>query len=69
MKTLDLHGVKHEDVEKLVENFIFLNENPLKIITGSSNKMKKLVYQILNKHKFNYNYFDDYNLGEVIITK
>ena len=34
-KTLDLHGVKHVDVERLVENFVLLNEPPLTIITGN----------------------------------
>ena len=39
MKTLDLHGVRHEDVERLLENFILLNEPPLKVITGNSDHM------------------------------
>ena len=29
--TLDLHGVKHEDAERLVENFVLLNNKPLEI--------------------------------------
>ena len=35
-KELDLHGIKHEDVERLVENFILLNQMPMTIITGNS---------------------------------
>ena len=44
MKTLDLHGVKHHEVDRLVENFILLNseECPIKIITGKSIKMNNL---------------------------
>ena len=38
-KTLDLHGVKHEDVDRIVENFVLLNDVPMKIITGNSEKM------------------------------
>ena len=38
-KTLDLHGVKHEDVDRLVENFVLLNSPPMKIITGNSERM------------------------------
>jgi len=41
MKVLDLHGVRHEEVERLLENFILLNNPPLKVITGNSNYMQK----------------------------
>ena len=40
-KTLDLHGVKHEDVDRLVENFVLLNEVPMKIITGNSEPLSR----------------------------
>tara|TARA_B100001123_G_C15184079_1_gene976570 strand:+ start:47 stop:253 length:207 start_codon:yes stop_codon:yes gene_type:complete len=43
IKTLDLHGVRHDDVERLVENFVLLNEPPLKIITGNSDRMSNIV--------------------------
>ena len=51
-KTLDLHGVKHEDVDRLVENFVILNEVPMKIITGNSEKMMELTLDVLNRHEF-----------------
>ena len=40
MEELDLHGVRHEEVERLLENFILLNEPPLKVITGNSTYMQ-----------------------------
>jgi len=42
---LDLHGVKHQDVDMIVENFILLNQGsfPLTIICGNSPKMISLV--------------------------
>ena len=42
---LDLHGVKHQEVERLVENFILTNQDsfPLKVICGNSVKMIGLV--------------------------
>ena len=43
IKTLDLHGVRHDDVERLVENFVLLNDPPLKIITGNSDRMSNIV--------------------------
>lgn len=46
---LDLHGVKHEDVERLVENFVLLNEPPITIICGNSDKMIGIVRDKLDE--------------------
>ena len=54
---LDLHGVKHEEVEKMLEDFIFLNEPPFRIITGNSIRMKEIVTEVLEKHGFTYSDF------------
>ena len=54
IKELDLHKVKHEDVDRLVENFVLLNNPPLTIITGKSETMQKLVRTVLNRHDINY---------------
>jgi len=53
-KTLDLHGVKHEDVDRLVENFVLLNEVPMKIITGNSEEMMLITLDVLNRNDFEY---------------
>ncbi len=50
-KKLDLHGVRHEEVDRLVENFVLLNNPPLEIITGNSDKMTKLVRDVLDRHE------------------
>ena len=49
METLDLHGVRHAEVDRLVENFVILNEPPLRIITGNSDMMRDIVLAELNK--------------------
>ena len=49
-KRLDLHGVKHEDVDRLVENFVLMNNPPLRIITGNSERMMELTLDVLNRH-------------------
>ena len=49
-KKLDLHGVRHIDVERLVENFVLLNEPPLTIITGNSDRMRQIVINTLIDH-------------------
>ena len=54
---LDLHGVRHSEVDRLVENFVLLNEPPLRIVTGNSDKMKGLVLKVLDKHNMEYEQF------------
>jgi len=49
-KQLDLHGVKHDEVDRLVENFILMNRPPLTIVTGNSLQMAKLVKKVLDRH-------------------
>lgn len=46
---LDLHGIKHEEVDPEVINFIFQFQDllPLIIICGNSNKMIELVLKTL----------------------
>ena len=63
--TLDLHGVKHEDVEKVVENTILLGTPPFRIITGNSVRMKQLVLQVLDKH----HYTERSDFGTSIVTQ
>jgi hypothetical protein len=51
--TLDLHGIRHEDVPDLVHQFVNSNWKPnleLNIITGHSACMKSLVYGILKQY-------------------
>ena len=50
-KKLDLHGVRHGDVDRLVENFILMNQKmvPLEIVCGNSEKMINLVHSVLKR--------------------
>ena len=57
MKTLDLHGVKHEDVDRIVENFVLLNTPPLTIICGNSDRMIRLVKDTLDR------IYDNHDIG------
>ena len=67
MTTLDLHGLYHSAVQHKVENFILVNETPMRIITGNSPRMQDIVRQIIEKHDFKCYYESDYNLGSLII--
>lgn len=68
MTKLDLHGIRHADVQVLVEDFIYINqyEMPLEIICGNSDKMIKLVHNVTNRigvetHMYRY--------GTIIVRK
>lgn len=67
MKELDLHGLKHYDVKDTVENFVLMNNTPIRIITGKSDKMRDMVKLVLEKHKFKY-HTPAHNSGEIIIV-
>lgn len=70
MKKLDLHGIRHEEVFDIVENFILLNyyELPVSIITGLSDKMKEIVQDVLESHNFKYDILP-HNAGEIIVLE
>ena len=48
---LDLHGVRHHEVDLLVENFVYRyqEECPLTIICGNSRRMIELVDEVLDR--------------------
>ena len=68
MKSLDLHGFFHIDVELEVKNFLFSNDQnfPVKIITGKSDKMRTLVVDILEKNSYHFD-IPAHNPGEIIV--
>jgi len=47
IKELDLHGIRHNEVERLVENLVLLN-GEWKIICGNSDKMIQIVRKKLD---------------------
>ena len=54
---LDLHGIRHSEVDRLVENFVLLNDSPMRIITGNSHRMRDLVIKVLDRHNIEYEQF------------
>ncbi len=55
MHVLDLHGIRHEDVEAKCHRFI--NEhwnNQLTIITGHSSTMRSIVCNVLDQYNLQY---------------
>lgn len=68
MDTLDLHNTRHEEAKIMVEEFILLNELPLRIITGHSNTMKSIVYELASKYDMRAAEESWVNQGSLIIT-
>lgn len=67
MKELDLHGLKHSEVEDKVVDFIILTEPPFKIITGKSEEMRRVVKKLLEYYEYNY-HIPAHNAGEIIVN-
>ena len=67
--TLDLHGFRHEEVDRLVENFVLLNQTllPLNVICGNSNRMIELTKHTLDRLQVQYTQSPQY--GKLIVTK
>jgi hypothetical protein len=69
LKKLDLHGIKHEEVDRLVENFLFLNQDdvPLEIVCGNSQRMIDLVVEVLKRVECQE--YEQIRFGTLIIRK
>ncbi len=65
-KTLDLHGKRHHEVDRLIENFILLNKLPLTIITGNSDFMKA---RVMNKCKEFHFYCEQWDQGTIKVLE
>ena len=68
MKELDLHGLKHLEVEDEVEDFILTVNTPFKVITGNSEEMRRMVKNLLDHYEFVY-HTPAHNAGEIIVTE
>jgi len=69
METLDLHGMRHREVDQIVEDFMLRNHLPLRIITGNSTVMRSLVDEILKRHNLCSEPENYWNLGSLIISE
>tara|TARA_R110002050_G_scaffold72426_3_gene155962 strand:- start:1289 stop:1507 length:219 start_codon:yes stop_codon:yes gene_type:complete len=60
MNKLDLHGVRHHEVQQVVDQFLskhlYNSTNEISIIIGNSNKMKKIVDNILKDYNLKSEY-------------
>jgi len=69
MKTLDLHGERHEGVVQKVHSFVYNNELPLRVVTGKSELMKKIVVDTVSQLGYYTHYERLTNDGCLVITE
>lgn len=72
MVDLDLHRVPHSKAIEMAEEFILTESQNFgfscRIITGNSVALqKKIIEEVINKHKFNY-LIPNHNLGVIIVS-
>jgi|TARA_E500000331_G_scaffold88816_1_gene84622 hypothetical protein len=69
MPTLDLHGIRHEGVVQQIHSFVYNNELPVRIVTGKSEIMRKIVVDTINILGYHSHYERLINEGSLIITE
>ena len=69
MKTLDLHGIRHEGVVQQIHSFVYNNELPLRIITGKSEAMRKIVVDTVGQLGYYTHHERLINEGCLIVTE
>jgi len=69
MQTLDLHGERYEAVQSKVHSFVYNNDLPLRIITGKSSAMRKIVVDTVSLLGYHSHYERLINEGSLIITE
>ena len=71
MVEIDLHGLKHEEVKQDLENKILLHYNmgnfPIRVITGNSLLMRKIVVKAVENLKFKESNINTHNGSIVVI--
>jgi DNA-nicking Smr family endonuclease len=71
IKSIDLHGVKHQDVSRVLDEFLWANmqtkATEVRIVTGNSEKMKNMVKETLLDYNFPSE--EEFGNGGVLIVK
>jgi hypothetical protein len=68
---LDLHGIAHSDVRRLVIRFIedqWDNSGNITIVTGHSKKMIRLATEVLDEYQLSYKLGDTFGYNNGCIT-
>ncbi|HAI39877.1 MAG TPA: hypothetical protein DCM40_18165 [Maribacter sp.] len=69
METLDLHGVRHSQVDEKIRCFLNFVDLPCEIVTGNSSEMKTIARKIIKEYNWFCHERDSYNHGTLIVTE
>lgn len=69
MESLDLHGIRHRDVEDRVRVFLNFVQLPCQIITGNSDAMKRITSRVVSEYGWYSKERDSYNTGTLIVSE
>jgi hypothetical protein len=69
MEVLDLHGIRHADVEAIVEDFVCAEEPPFEIITGNSFEMHSIVNGVLSRYGLEIFRNNPNNMGSMVVIE
>ena len=69
METLDLHGERHEGIVQKIHSFVYNSELPVRVITGKSEVMRKIVVDIVSQLGYHTHYERLINDGCLVITE
>ena len=69
METLDLHGERYDGVQQKVHSFVYNNNLPVRIITGKSEAMRKIVVDTVSLLGYHTHYERLINEGCLIVTE
>ena len=69
LETLDLHRIKHADVEERVCKFLNWTEPPCRIITGKSSEMRTIVEKIVDRYGYACYTESALNYGSLLIVE
>jgi len=69
MDTLDLHGVRHHQVDEMIRRFLNYVSLPCQIITGNSQAMRSIVKNVVKEYEWFCYEKDSYNYGTLVIVE
>ena len=69
METLDLHGIKHQQVDEVTRSFLNFIDLPCQVVTGNSEQMKTIVKNVVREYEWFCYEKDSYNHGTLVIVE
>ena len=69
LETLDLHLMRHSEVDDKVRGFLNFAELPARIITGKSRQMRDIAISVVREYGYDYDFESAYNFGALIINE